>query len=245
MCVISAADVPQVDVIPDGFDWFGAAMGLGGFVAAIVAIVLARRAQRSADTAIAEERRRVFELEILRDLAEDLDNSSTAQLGLVDQLFRQPSDMKKYALRLDLLSDRMSFWDLVADLRDTEALIGAAGFGDQRRDALERERAANAQRAAVGEEFRVAQNRAHWPGDESLDAATRRDLADQAEKLNQQMIDLLNVENAARADADRALKHAKATVAEKLAYDVTQLILTRVEARSVHRNLFQRWWFGV
>ena len=35
------AAVPQVDVVPDGFDWWNGLSGTGGLLAAIVAIVIA------------------------------------------------------------------------------------------------------------------------------------------------------------------------------------------------------------
>jgi hypothetical protein len=61
--------VPEVDVRPDGFDWWNAVVGTAGILIAITAIIIAIRADRRADKVLTEERRRVFELEVLRDLA--------------------------------------------------------------------------------------------------------------------------------------------------------------------------------
>ncbi|MFF5079234.1 hypothetical protein ACFY36_19420 [Actinoplanes sp. NPDC000266] len=95
---------PEVDVVTDGFDWWNAIFGAGGTVAAFVAIVLARRAQKTADYAVTEERRRAFELEILRELMKDLDETSIAP-----DAFREPRKLKRYRLRLELLSTPLEF----------------------------------------------------------------------------------------------------------------------------------------
>jgi hypothetical protein len=113
--------VPVVDVQPDGFDWWNAVVGTAGIVIAIVAIVIAIRTDRRADKVLTEERRRVFELEILRELARDLDG------GLAEKVFENPRTLETYELRLALLSSRLRYWDQVTGLANFGEV--AAGVG--------------------------------------------------------------------------------------------------------------------
>jgi hypothetical protein len=115
--------VPQVDVVKDWLDYTNLVFGLGGFAAAIVAIILARHAQRSADTAITEERRRVFELDILRALMKDLDE------GLVGEVFTNPQALGRYRGRLSLLSSPLPFWERLMVQIDFYGVMQLIGLG--------------------------------------------------------------------------------------------------------------------
>jgi hypothetical protein len=117
---VNLAAVQQVDVIKDFWDWVALFAGLGGTVAAVVAIVLARRAQKTATSAVTAERRRVFELEILRDLMRDLDEGK-----LVGRVFERPTELRKYQHRLALLSSKLPFWMQMMDITSTRAVIDA------------------------------------------------------------------------------------------------------------------------
>jgi len=113
--------VPAIPVNPenDWLDYTNAALaGIGG-LAGIVAIFIALRAQRTADEAIAHERRRQFELEILRALLDDLDSTS---IGV--ESYDDPRTLRRYEHRLSLLPGaELSFWRAVMDARDSDAVI--------------------------------------------------------------------------------------------------------------------------
>jgi hypothetical protein len=246
--------VPQVDVIPDGFDWANTFTGLGGFVAAVVAIILARRAQKTADSAITDERRRVFELEILRALMKDLDETNVVEL-----VFAAPGELSRYKLRLELLSSTLPFWEEVMTLPDSAAVVAAVGLGPEYRTSVQAMENARLWRAASwpvqqaleqaltdrpGVRGRASGNdmtqsyrrtlRDAGLGDEDRDTWTKHH-----QDLEKQRQALMDTESTAREDIEAIRSAAKARLAEKLAYDVRQLVLSRVEARQ-HERL--SWW---
>lgn len=96
--------VPQVDVVHDGFDWLALAFGAAGVIAAIIAIVIAVRAQRS----IADERRRQFELEILGRILADVEETD-----LFEDIEFKPHKLRRYSGRLQLIDDPMPYWTRV------------------------------------------------------------------------------------------------------------------------------------
>lgn len=185
--------MPQVDVIPDGFDWWNAIVGTAGVLIALVAIVIALSANKKADRAVVTERRRVFELEILRDLSEDLD------MGLARKLVKENHrELRRYRLRLNLLSTRLESWDAVI-AADSFAGVMAAG-GVPEFEANERE----------------------------LAAAKDSDRRDARKRI----LELENRQRVLMAEAPGVLKR-------RLAWDVEQAVLARVEARPVRER---PWW---
>ncbi|MFI6079294.1 hypothetical protein ACIA5C_48120 [Actinoplanes sp. NPDC051343] len=136
--------VYDVNVSHDWFDILSLIAGFGGLAAALVALKQARRAQHTANHAITDERRRQFELEILRDLAKDLD------AGLAKEVWSRPTLLIDYAIRLDLLSTRLQFWGKIAVLKDyheVSAAVGMPEYSQSERD-----------RAAVADDVRVVQS---------------------------------------------------------------------------------------
>jgi hypothetical protein len=102
--VISAA-VQKVDVVHDWMDWLQLLFGvLGG-----LAVWFAYRAQKDATRArraIPAERRRQFELEILRSLLDDLDENQ-----ILHQVEFSPSRLQHYLHRMAPLPDSaLPFW---------------------------------------------------------------------------------------------------------------------------------------
>jgi hypothetical protein len=221
--------VPQVDVIPDEFDWVSAITGIGGFAAAIVAIWLARRAQRTADSAIADERRRVFELEILRELMRDLGDAD-----FVGSVLRDPRILARYSFVLNLLSSRLPTWDRVIGSPDMPAVIEAVGLGDEYRSATEARRRANQERESSWPAFKELQERLVLDGDSSA--------AQPFYELERERNALLVAEQQAERSVDELLSAARVKLSERLVYDVNQAVLSRVEARR-HNRL--SWWYRV
>lgn len=224
--------VPQVDVRPDGFTWWNAIVGFGGLLAAVIAIVLARRAQRTADEAITDERRRVFELDTLRRLMRDLGDREFVRSVLV-----APGTLARYSFELDLLSSRLPFWDHVIGLPAMPRVVEAVGLGDDYRSTTEARTLANQRRELLWPEFRELYERYFVDGDRSV--GTR------LTELDAERNALLETEQSADRRLPEILSAAEAKLAEKLAYDVHQAVLARVEARKHRRSLRDRWWYQV
>jgi hypothetical protein len=125
------AEIPKVDVFPDGFDWSNLFIGLGGLAAAIVAIVIAVAAQAS----IARERRRQFELEILRDILIEVEEGD-----LMEDVEFNPGKLRRYRRRLSLIENPPSYWTTV---------MTADWYADLVPDVLERQREISAQHAVL------------------------------------------------------------------------------------------------
>lgn len=245
MRVNLSAVTPQVDVIPDGFDWanviiagISAVFGLGGFVAAIVAIVLARRAQRTADEAVTGERRRVFELEILRDLVTALDEG-----GVASEVYDRPLYLHRFGHRLSLLSARLPFWDQIMRLKDTGQVAQVVGVGDQYRVLMGAVSARKQDEEDVEKRLVAAWTRAGAP--ETSSDEQRAAAFEQVEKLQREKEKIWDDQKTLDAKLRQVKGRGSQTLHTKLAYDIQQRILSNVEARRPHRTLFQRWWYGV
>ena len=229
--ILTADAIPKVDVIPDGFDWFGAAMGLGGFVAAVVAIALARRAQRTADEMVASERRRVFELDVLRELMRALDEE-----GLAGKSYDRPFHLRLFALRLGMLSARLPTWDRVLQFSETVEVADLVGVGDEyrelRRTIRDRTRDQEQQQARFSS-LGFGRLKEGLMLDADKNALFKKQM--DAMLRDQQAItfDLKFLEN----QLDRVRISAGQRLREKLAYDVQQLILSNVEARTHRRTI--------
>jgi len=102
------AAVQDVNAVKDAWDWIGLAAGIAGSIAAAIAIwfsVLAQRDATQARREAAAERRRQFELEILRDLIEQVDG------GILREAGDDPRRLKKYEHRISLLpAAELPFW---------------------------------------------------------------------------------------------------------------------------------------
>ncbi|BCB78848.1 hypothetical protein GCM10022251_44310 [Phytohabitans flavus] len=115
--------------------------------------------------------------------------------------------------------------------------IEVVGLGEDYRQATKRRNQATRERAALVGEHQRAQAEVLFPASESQDPARVQRIA-----LEQQIEALRATENDAREDARRIVNEAVQRFAEKLAYDVRQAVLTRVEARR-HPRL--SWWYRV
>jgi hypothetical protein len=126
-----AAAVPQVDVVHDGFDRLTLIFGAAGVVAAIVAIVIAVRAQRS----IADERRRQFELEILRQILAEVEDGN-----LLDEIEFKPGKVHRFRRRLMLIENPPPYWVTV---------MSADWYADLVPDRLRRQEEVSVEHAAA------------------------------------------------------------------------------------------------
>ncbi|BEL05645.1 hypothetical protein Q0Z83_038360 [Actinoplanes sichuanensis] len=211
--------MPEVDVVKDWLDYTNLVVGLGGFTAALVAILLARRAQRSADVGITQERRRLFELEILRELMRDLDETK-----LVAEAYSNPRALKKYDLRLGLLTSRLSMWDAVMRSDGTATLLELAGLDARHRELK-----------AIGAELSKADAKilardGEWTHDEAWQARTKvkNDM-----QLNRSALGDLHAEG-------------QVWLRDRLAWDVREAIQSRVRAGEQRRlSRSERWWYSV
>lgn len=220
------AAVPQVDPINDWVDYVSAGAGVVGLVVAIVAIVLANRAQRTADRAVTDERRRMFELEILRDLTKDLDE------GLAQRVFDRPATLAEYRFRLSLLSSELSVWTRVMALPDPVDVMDFVGVRELANVEKAR-RQAEAESERIGADIYILNLQVQNDGRNAdarirLDKARRKDdvLAARASDLKERELEL------------RAAGNAE--LGKRLAYDVQQEIWARVEARRHAPR--RRWW---
>jgi hypothetical protein len=98
---VTPTAIPEVDPITDGFDYTSLAINSIAVLAAVIAIVIAVRAQGS----IARERRRQFELEILRQILTDIEETD-----LLHEVEFKPGKLRRYQRRLLLLRDPPAFW---------------------------------------------------------------------------------------------------------------------------------------
>lgn len=123
---VLAANIPQVDVIPDGFDVGNIVVGVLGALGTIAALIVAIRAQRDATKArisVGQERRRQFELEILREFLRDVDEKN-----LVAQVIGNADALGRYQERLNLLDEAdLPFWRRAMTTRDDRELMDAVG----------------------------------------------------------------------------------------------------------------------
>jgi hypothetical protein len=120
--------VPQVDVVPDGFDWANLFIGTGGLLIAVAAFLISLWVQRRSARSVIDERRRLFELDILRELATGLDDPSIA-----GSVFLNPHVLDRFALRLELLSERLPLWDQVLAVKNDLEVADLLGSGDDYR----------------------------------------------------------------------------------------------------------------
>ncbi|MEU4159933.1 hypothetical protein [Actinoplanes sp. NPDC026670] len=211
--------MPEVDVVKDWLDYTNLVVGLGGLTAALVAILLARRAQRSADVGITEERRRLFELEILRELMRDLDETS-----LVAEAYWNPRVLEMYDLRLGLLTCRLSMWDAVMGSDGTAELLGLAGL-----DSRHRELKATGEALSKADAKILARD-GEWTHDEAWQARTK---VKSDMQLNRSALGDLHAEG-------------HAWLRDRLAWDVREAIQARVRAGEQPRlSRSKRWWYSV
>ncbi|MET7970525.1 hypothetical protein [Micromonospora sp. NPDC005305] len=120
--MISAA-VQKVDVVHDWMDWVQLLFGVLG----ALALWFAYRAQKDATRArkeIPAERRRQFELEILRGLLDDLDEEQ-----ILHEVEFTPSRLQRYQHRLATLPDStLPFWRQAMTMDWYDSLPNDHGF---------------------------------------------------------------------------------------------------------------------
>jgi hypothetical protein len=230
--------VIAVDPQNDWVDYLNLVLaGVGGFASAI-AIWIALRAERKADTAVTDERRRVFELEILRDLMKDVDQ------GLAELVLSNLGYLQRYRFRLGLISAPMPFWQQVMDAQGYFGIMEALGFDDfeavdgRLTEAVEdRNWLASAIQlmpflTQQGPEVlrNTSARIGKWISDPpSLDSSgqewveTTAPLTQVLAQLNEEVPQLVKRRTEMRDAADPEL-------VRRLAWDVEQLVLTRVEA---------------
>ena len=219
-----ASAVPQVDVVTDGFDWWNAVVGGGGFFAAVVAIVLALRAQRAADTAVSDERRRVFELDILRELLKDVDESD-----LVEEVFRRPAALSRYDFRRQLLTVELQYWDKVVALDGSRSLIDDAGLGKEYAEASKAADETGVTLRSSSDDYRELRRRSVL--DPPADVAAAAELKRQFAAMTARRSALEAAEKEAHAEMERLARAARSRLGERLAYDVKQAALSLVGTR--------------
>ncbi|MEV4275144.1 hypothetical protein [Actinoplanes xinjiangensis] len=91
----------DVNVLHDWFDKTTLVTGLAGLAAAITAIVIAVRAQKS----IPAERQRQFELEILADIL-----VAVEETDILDEVEFNPGKLRRYARRMQLIQHPPPSW---------------------------------------------------------------------------------------------------------------------------------------
>ncbi|MEU7925076.1 hypothetical protein [Micromonospora sp. NPDC049107] len=157
--MISAA-VQKVDVVHDWMDWVQLLVGVLG----VLALWLAYRAQREATRArqeIPAERRRQFELEILRGVLDDLDEKQ-----VLHEVEFSPSRLQRYQHRLAPLPDSaLPFWRQAMTVDWYDSLPDDHGFRAR-------------QKALSVSRFAVVQQLGSNPDDAELRAEADRQAAE-------------------------------------------------------------------
>ena len=218
--LLSAPALP-VDVQDDRLDITVDIAGVVGAFAAVVAIWIARRAERKADETVTQERRRVFELEVLRDLMKELSDP-----GFIDEFFYTPDKLQRFEFQMSLLQSPPEFWVHLARLRRMEDVIHAVGLGVE-------------YDAAVVKLERLNQEMAVFEGGPTVidDAGETRPNV----KFGKLLTAMQRAEK--RKDDVKALARDQATT--KLAWDIQQGVHSNVLAgHQPRRTLYQRWWYG-
>jgi hypothetical protein len=115
--IVAAAQHVSVD--RDPMDWFFDILGAIGGLTGAIALWYAAQAKRD----VAEERRRLFELDVLRELAAGIDN------GFLYRISDDPERLRQFARRLDLLPGQdLPFWREMMDSRYLADFTGGPTF---------------------------------------------------------------------------------------------------------------------
>ncbi len=147
------AHIYDVNTVRDFWDWFGLAMGVVGALGAAVAIGFAAAAQRAATAArrdAVNERRRLFELDVLRELVRDLDANPQ---HYVEASFK-PGMLRRYRLQLDLIEGDLPYWRRLAELDWHGEVVEASGLSELKikQRALSKAIFKHAEKARTGEQ---------------------------------------------------------------------------------------------
>src|SRR3954465_12617509 len=119
----------MLTVTPDHWqtvvDWAQIVGALGAIIA-IGFAVAAQRGSTRAQLAIVAERRRQFQLEILREIVTEVDD------GFLYKIAEEPVRLRKFARRLDLLpGSDLPFWRDVIAMRWMDEVVVAMGVRDR------------------------------------------------------------------------------------------------------------------
>ena len=146
--LVFLADPPiPVHVVHDGWDVAALMAGLGGLAIAVAAFWFALRAKKDAEATVASERNRVFQLEVLRQLIHELDETE-----IVSEALEAPRKLARFSLRIGLLDKSLPAWEQVMLLDDRQTVMTFLAMGTEhalwldagtrRREARDRERRA-------------------------------------------------------------------------------------------------------
>ncbi|BCJ46111.1 hypothetical protein GCM10010168_50600 [Actinoplanes ianthinogenes] len=131
----------------DAIARLSAASGLIGVTISLFAVGFAVRSFKIAGDRISQERMRVFQLEVLRQLVVELDESD-----LVAEVFSNPRELARFRMRLDLLKKNLPNWETVITLKDQREVMDFLGLGDRHDEWLElrlQKRQAEAERTSL------------------------------------------------------------------------------------------------
>lgn len=193
MRVISVA-VQKVDVVHDWMDWVQLLFGVLG----VLAVWFAFRAQKDATRArraIPAERRRQFELEILRSLLDDLDENQ-----ILHQVELSPSRLQRYQHRLaPLPSSALPFWRQVMSVDWYDSLPDDSGF-------RARQKALSVSRSEVVRRLRDDPDNTELKAEADRQAAQISEAAKQfADEIRGRLLDelLATIKERVEAEADQ------------------------------------------
>lgn len=114
------AAIQDVNVVRDTWDWIAIGLAALGSFAAAWAIWYSAQSKRE----LVDERRRLFELEILREIATGIDN------GFLFEISEHPERLRIFARRLDLLPGAdLPLWRTLMDMQwpgDVSNYMGVA-----------------------------------------------------------------------------------------------------------------------
>lgn len=116
------ADVQDVNVVRDLWDWVGLVGGVAGGFGAAWAIWVSAQTKQD----IIDERRRQFQLDVLREIATSIDN------GFLYLIADDPEKLRQFARRLDLLPGAdLPTWREMLTMRWPDDVAIYMGFKDQ------------------------------------------------------------------------------------------------------------------
>ena len=202
----------EVDPVNDWLDYTNAVLAGIAMFASVIAIVIALRAQKAADQAVAEERGRVFDLEILRELTKVLDDEQA-----VGRFAWSSQPLAEYRRQLDLLSSRLPFWDQLSTMSTIQNKADAMGLGEKYLASQERIEVLNRAYNRVNEMISKHSTSALTPED----FAYLRELGFNSPNEIQQGYEM------DYAELGRISNEIRDRLGDKLAWDLQQAVLAR------------------
>jgi hypothetical protein len=226
----------KFEIETDWLDALDVLFGLAGSVVGVVAILIALDAKRTADRTVADERRRVFELEILRELMKEIGDPDTLR-----RLFSKPARLHAYDLQRSMLSSELSYWKNYAGLPDARAVIRATTMGVEWQS-LDDELRENEKEFTRLRNVTLEADQRKWNAEDL--GARDLDAEEVSAKAENLMVELQKARQEIDKEHSDVERRAFVEFSERLTRDLTEAAQSQVEAGQQPRlSLWRRWWW--